>query len=123
MTTPDWEAEVLRQTGGLGVDHVIEVGGGTMVRSMQSCAIGGQIHMIGAVSGMERINPADLILGCRTVRGFMVGSRADFEAMNKALATHRIKPAIDRVFDFEVAADAYRHLESGAHVGKVVIRI
>ena len=121
--TPDWEAEVLRLTGGLGVDHIIEVGGGTIAKSMLSCAIGGQIHMIGAVSGMDKVNPGDLILGCRTVRGFMVGSRADFEAMNKALATHRIKPAIDRVFDFEAAGDAYRHLESGAHIGKVVVRI
>jgi NADPH:quinone reductase-like Zn-dependent oxidoreductase len=122
-TTPEWEAEVLRLTGGLGVDHVIEVGGGgTMTRSVLSCAIGGQIHMIGVVSGMGELNPAYLI-ACKTVRGFMVGSRSDFEAMNKAVAAHRIKPAIDKVFAFEAAGDAYRHLDSGSHFGKVVVRI
>lgn len=121
-TTPDWEAEVARMTGGLGVDHVIEVGGGgTMTKSVLSVAVGGQIHMIGVLSD-GALNPAYLI-ACKTVRGFMVGSRSDFEGMNKALAAHRIRPAIDRIFDFEQAGDAYRHLDSAAHVGKVVIRI
>ena len=121
-TTPDWEAEVGRLTGGAGVDHVIEVGGGgTMTKSVLSVAVGGQIHMIGVLSD-GALNPAYLI-ACKTVRGFMVGSRSDFEAMNKALAAHRIRPAIDKLFDFEKAGDAYRHLDSGAHVGKVVVRI
>ena len=122
-TTPDWEAEVANLTGGAGVDHVIEIGGGgTMTKSVLSCAIGGQIHMIGVVGGDGALNPAYLI-ACKTVRGFMVGSRSHFEAMNKALAAHKIKPAIDRVFEFDQAGDAYRHLDSGSHVGKVVIRI
>lgn len=121
-TTPDWDQEVLRLTGGLGVDHILEVGGGgTINRSVASVAVGGQIHMIGALAHGE-LNPAFLIF-CKTLRGFMVGSRADFEAMNRAFAAHRIKPPIDKVFTFEAAADAYRHLDSGAHVGKVVIRI
>ena len=93
-----------------------------MPKSISSVAIGGQIHMIGVVSGMGEFNPAFLI-ACKTLRGFMVGSRADFEAMNKAIAAQEIRPAIDKVFAFEAAGDAYRHLESGAHVGKVVVRI
>ncbi|RYD81214.1 MAG: NAD(P)-dependent alcohol dehydrogenase, partial [Sphingomonadales bacterium] len=126
-TTPDWEAEVARLTGGVGVDHVIEVGGGgTMLKSVMSCAIGGQIHMIGVVSGEGGLNPAYLI-ACKTVRGFMVGPRSDFEAMNRAVAAHvaahGIKPAIDKIFEFDKAGDAYRHLDSGSHFGKVVIRI
>jgi len=122
MRTPDWEAEVAKLTGGAGVDHVIEVGGGeTMAKSVRSVAMGGQIHMIGVLSN-GAINPVSLI-AFKTVRGLMVGSRSDFEAMNRALAAHRIKPVIDRVFDFEQAGDAYRHLASAAHVGKVVIRV
>jgi NADPH:quinone reductase-like Zn-dependent oxidoreductase len=46
-----------------------------------------------------------------------------FEAMNRAIAFHRLHPVIDKVFPFEAAPDAYRHLESQAHLGKVVIRI
>jgi NADPH:quinone reductase-like Zn-dependent oxidoreductase len=61
--------------------------------------------------------------GGATVRGVYVGSREMFEAMNSAIAVHQIKPVIDRVFAFEEAPSAYRHLESGSHFGKVVIRI
>ena len=57
------------------------------------------------------------------VRGVYVGSRELFEAMNRAIRFHRIRPVIDRVFGFEQSKDAYRHLQSGSHVGKVVIRV
>jgi NADPH:quinone reductase-like Zn-dependent oxidoreductase len=50
-----------------------------------------------------------------------VGSRADFEAMNRAIALHRLRPVIDWVFPFEEAPAAYRHFESRAHFGKVVV--
>jgi NADPH:quinone reductase-like Zn-dependent oxidoreductase len=56
-------------------------------------------------------------------RGIYVGSRAMFEAMNRAIALHALRPVIDRVFPFEAAPDAYRHLQSQAHLGKVVVRI
>jgi NADPH:quinone reductase-like Zn-dependent oxidoreductase len=64
-----------------------------------------------------------LLLGGRgmTLGSLSVGSRADFEAMNRALALHRLRPVIDRVFPFERAIEAYRHFENRAHFGKVVI--
>jgi len=46
-----------------------------------------------------------------------------FEAMNRAMAVNNLHPVIDRVFPFDRAADAYRHLESGAHFGKVCIAV
>jgi NADPH:quinone reductase-like Zn-dependent oxidoreductase len=57
------------------------------------------------------------------VQGIFVGSRDMFEAMNRAIALHRLRPAIDRVFSFEEARDAMRYLESQAHFGKIVIRL
>jgi NADPH:quinone reductase-like Zn-dependent oxidoreductase len=36
---------------------------------------------------------------------------------------HALEPVVDREFAFDEALAAYRHLESGTHVGKVVIRI
>jgi len=41
--------------------------------------------------------------------------------MNRAIALHQLRPVIDRVFPFEQALGAYRHFESRAHFGKVVI--
>jgi len=56
-----------------------------------------------------------------TLGSISVGSRADFETMNRAIALHQLRPVIDRVFPFEQALGAYRHFESRAHFGKVVI--
>lgn len=119
-THPEWEQEVLRLTNGRGVDHVVEVGGGgTLNRSVASTAVGGQIHMIGALSGGS-LNPRTL-LPWKTLRGIMVGSAADHRAMNRMVEHHRIRPVINRTFKFEDVRDAYQYLESASHVGKVVI--
>ena len=46
-----------------------------------------------------------------------------FEALVRAVDASTIEPVIDRVFPFEEARAAYEHLASGAHFGKVVIRV
>jgi NADPH:quinone reductase-like Zn-dependent oxidoreductase len=122
---PEWDREVRRLTGGRGVDHVVEIGGpGTLPRSIESARLGGQVHQIGVRAGASgAIDPGVAMRKGLILRGIYVGSRQMFEAMNRAIALHRIVPVVDRVFDFEQAKDAYRHLESQTHVGKVVIRI
>jgi NADPH:quinone reductase-like Zn-dependent oxidoreductase len=125
-TTPEWDSEVLRLTQGLGVDHVIEVGGaGTLGRSMASVAVNGRIQLIGVLTGRggEPASPYALLGKQATVQGVFVGSRGQFERMNAAITAHRLVPVIDRVFDFDEAPAAYRHLEKAAHFGKVVIRL
>ena len=57
------------------------------------------------------------------LQGIFVGSRTMFEAMNQAIAVNQLRPVIDRVFEFDDAVAALKHLESGAHFGKVVIRV
>ena len=57
------------------------------------------------------------------VKGIYVGSRRMFEALNEAVSTQALHPVIDRVFPFGEARAAYEHLASGAHFGKVVIRV
>jgi D-arabinose 1-dehydrogenase-like Zn-dependent alcohol dehydrogenase len=57
------------------------------------------------------------------VQGIAVGSRERFEAMNRAIALHRVKPVIDGTFPLEKTADAFRRMERGAHFGKIVISI
>jgi NADPH:quinone reductase-like Zn-dependent oxidoreductase len=114
---PEWEKEVQRLTEGRGVDHVVEVGGpGTLPRSLRS--------VIGLLTGGGgEINPLVLIPRAAVMRGIYVGSREMFLDMNRAIVATGIKPVVDRTFDFDRAPDAYRHLESGTHFGKVVIRI
>ena len=121
----DWEKEVFHLTGKSGADHVIEVGGtGTIPKSLRALSLGGTISVIGGVSGFVSEVPLGEILGkLALIRGIYVGSRDMFESMNRAIARHQLKPVIDRVFPFSDAPAAYRHQESGAHFGKVVISI
>lgn len=122
--TPDWDERVKELTGGEGVDQVIEIGGDTLTRSLRSVRYGGHIHVIGYLAGRTtEIKMIDVILSNSHIHGISVGSRDDFEAMNRAIAQSGLRPVIDRVFAFEEAQEAFRYVESGAHFGKVVIRI
>jgi NADPH:quinone reductase-like Zn-dependent oxidoreductase len=124
-TTPDWEKATMEFTGGRGVDQVVEVGGaGTLARSFGAIRIGGKISMIGGLSGAATELDPRLILARRAnVQGISVGSTQMFEALNRAIAVNRIKPVIDKVFGFDDVRAAYQHMASGAHFGKIVIRV
>jgi NADPH:quinone reductase-like Zn-dependent oxidoreductase len=124
-TTPEWDKEVLRLTGGKGVDIVLEVGGGeTFARSMNSVRTSGQIAVIGVLSGVAGTVPVGLI-GFQTlsVQGIFVGSVAMFEDMNRAITANHLHPVVDRVFPFEQSTDALRFMQSAQHFGKIVITL
>ncbi len=124
-TTPDWEKAAMEFTGGRGVDHVVEVGGAaTLTRSFHAIRVGGKITLIGGLSGgATELNPGLIFARRANVQGISVGSTQMFMAMNRAIEVSAMKPVIDKVFDFADAVPAYRHLASGAHFGKVVIRV
>ena len=124
-TIPEWDKRARELTGGRGVDHIIEVGGaGTLPRSMRAVRTGGYIALIGVLSGVSaEVNPMPILMRSIRVQGVFVGSRAMFEAMNRAIALSQLHPVIDRVFEFDQAPQALKYLESGAHFGKVVVRV
>jgi len=66
---------------------------------------------------------ASILMRRVRVQGVLVGSRDDFEAMNRAIAEHRLRPVVDRVFPFDEARQAFEHLAAGRDLGKVCIRI
>jgi len=123
--TPDWHDVVRDLTDGRGVDHVVEVGGpGTLQKSIQAVRVGGTISLIGILTGPAgQVAPTPVMRNSITVRGIYVGSRAMFADMNRAIASHRLEPVIDRVFDFADARAAYHHMRSGSHFGKIVVRV
>jgi NADPH:quinone reductase-like Zn-dependent oxidoreductase len=124
QTTPDWEQEVLKATGGIGVDHVVEVGGAnTLEKSMAAVRPGGTISIIGSLGGAGQINPRMINRKAITLTGIHVGSRDIFAAMNRAIAEAKLRPAIDRMFPFAEAKDAFSYQTSGAHFGKIVIQM
>jgi NADPH:quinone reductase-like Zn-dependent oxidoreductase len=123
-TTQDWDKKVLELTGGRGVDFVVEVGGaGTLPLSMKAVRAGGQISLIGVLTGGGQVNPMPILMRGIRVQGIFVGSREMFEAMNRAISQAGLVPVVDRVFPFADAVEAFRYMESGAHFGKVVIKM
>lgn len=123
---PAWGAAVRDLTGGEGVDRVVEtVGPATLEQSLIASARYGQIMLlITRGDGRPRIEIAGdaWARSLAAIRRLFVGNRADLEAMNRAVAAHRLRPVIDRVFAFEEAHAAYAHAQRGDLFGKVVIR-
>ena len=122
---PDWASWVLEQTGGKGADLVVEVGGaGTLAQSLKAVGVGGTVAQIGVLSqSSDPFNVAPMLHKQIRLQGIYVGSRADFEDMNRAILQNRLKPVVDQAFAFDQAPAAIRLMESGGHFGKIVIRV
>jgi NADPH:quinone reductase-like Zn-dependent oxidoreductase len=124
---PEWSKWVTDVTGGRGADRIIEVGGGgTFGQSLRAARVGGVIAQIGVLSGSATSEPLALtpILHKQLrVQGIYVGSRAMFEQMNTVIAKAELHPIVDRVFAFDQAREAFLHMESASHFGKIVIRV
>jgi NADPH:quinone reductase-like Zn-dependent oxidoreductase len=125
LRQPDWARAVRTATGGRGVDHVLELGGAaTLAQSLQCVRPGGRIAVIGVLSGMQASLPVTaLLMSYVRIQGILVGHRESFEAMARAFEAAALRPVIDRVFPLGEAREAFGHLASGAHQGKVVVRI
>jgi len=123
--TPEWSTEVRRLTDGAGADLVLEVGGEkTLQQSLASVRMRGTIVTIGAVSGSGGgIPPRALIPGATGLQGVYVGPRRYHEKLAKFVAVKKIRPVVDRTFALADLPQAYRHLESGAHFGKVTVSL
>ncbi len=125
-TTPDWEKPARELTGGVGLDHIIEVGGaGTLGKALKCVRIGGIVHVIGVLSGNAPSDFSVIPILMQNIRlqGVLVGSRETFEQMNKAIAQNGLRPAIDRTFPFAEARAAFAHMGAGAHFGKIVVTV
>ena len=121
VAEPQWDKAVRELTGGDGVDLTVEVGGaGTIDRSVAATRRGGRVALVGLLTGMPGAASAVFSAGV-SITPLMVGSRDDFQAMNRAIEFHKLRPVIDSRFTFEQLPDALRHLKSGRHMGKIVI--
>lgn len=122
---PEWGEKVRELTGGRGADLVVEVGGaGTLPHSLKAVRTGGRISLIGVLSGTEgKVNPLPIVMKKVSLRGIFVGSREMFESMNRAVSAGGLHPLIDRVFPFEGVREALRHMEEGAHFGKICVNV
>ena len=120
----DWDKAVLDLTERKGVDHTVEVGGaGTLQRSVNATRISGHVAMIGALTGGDAFNPTPVFMRSIRLQGIFTGSRRMFEDMNRAISANKLRPVIDRSFEFHQVKEALEYMKSGSHFGKIVVRI
>ncbi|MGE8120723.1 zinc-dependent alcohol dehydrogenase family protein [Pseudomonas fulva] len=121
--TPAWGEKVRELTDNRGVDHVIEVGGpATLEQSMIAARIGGHVSLIGILTGVAGQLPLVQAL-VRQIRlqGVLVGSRAQQQAMVRAIEANGLRPVVDKHFELEHIVDAFRYQESNRHFGKICL--
>lgn len=122
--TSEWDRWVVEKTGGEGVDLVVEVGGvGTLPRSLRAVKMGGTIAQIGVLSAPAEPIQIPMILHKQVhIRGIYVGSRENFEEMNKAIAAARLKPVCES-HPWTEAKQVFKEMESATHFGKLVLTV
>jgi len=123
--TESWGETVRELTGGRGADLVVEVGGpATLPHSIKALRVGGRIVLIGVLTGVSGDIPTALLMHKQAqIHGVTVGSRQHQIDMIRGLEASGVKPVIDRQFDLEELADAFRHEKAGEHFGKIVVRL
>ena len=119
----NWGDRVRELTGGIGVDHVVEVGGpGTLAQSIRAARVGGHISLIGVLTGRAGAVPTAMLMARQQrLQGLIVGSRRHQMDLIRGIDAVHGHPVIDRSFPLAEIADAFRLQEAGGHFGKIVI--
>jgi NADPH:quinone reductase-like Zn-dependent oxidoreductase len=121
-TEPDWPEVVAELTNDLGADYVVDTAG-DLKQSIAAVRLGGTVAFVGLLIGMtSEVDLVTFMGKCARVEAVDVGSREMFEAMNKAIAFHAMRPVVDRVFGFSELREALNYLREARHFGKVCLR-
>jgi NADPH:quinone reductase-like Zn-dependent oxidoreductase len=127
-TNADWAAALLAETGGQGADVVVDtLGFPALAETINATAVNGRIGTLGALSGTPQASATGsqglMIAKNLTIKGIASGSGAMLKAALDVVAQTGIEMLIDREFAFADAPAAFAHLDSGAHMGKILIRL
>ena len=133
---PDFAKQVLEVTGGKGVDLVVNnVGGSVFAECVKSLGYEGRLATVGYVDGVMKAEMDIEALHSKRLKLFGVsnkmrnaaqrgmtvdGFKKDFLPL---FASGKLKPVIDRVYDFKDLPEAVARMKADAHVGKIVVRI
>ena len=128
-TTPDWGVQVKKLVpDGKGADIIVDVGGNsTLQQSLNAVRPDGVIAATGVLGDAPDGKAPSMLdciwMGC-TVRGIVLGTRKQFNEMNRFVEKHDIKPVLDkRIFEFDEVKEAYEFLVQQKHFSKIGIRI
>jgi NADPH:quinone reductase len=133
---PDFANQVLEVTGNKGADLVVNnVGGSVFAECVKSLGYEGRLATVGYVDGVMRAEMDIEALHSRRLRLFGVSNKMRNAAQRSVtvqgfvrdflplIAAGKLRPVIDRVYDFKDLPEAKARMEADAHVGKLVVRI
>ena len=122
---PNWEKVVLDLTDGQGVDHVVDVVGGSNIdRSISALASNGVISQIGVIDGLKgEIEISKLMPKEAIIQGIQVGSREMFWHMNQSISTNELHPILHKIYPSSAIKQALTELEQGIHYGKICVSL
>ena len=78
------------------------------------------IGYVGSTTG--EINPLEILYRRAVVRGIPIGPRELFDHINRAIAVHKLRPVVDRVFPWTEARAAFEYMREGKPFGKIVLK-
>ncbi len=131
----DFVDAVKSETGGRGVDLILDMVGGDYVqRNFSALAVEGRLVQIAFLGGSKtELNLMSLMLKRLTLTGATLRGRTieDKAAIAKALRDRvwpllesaRVRPVIDSTFPLADATKAHERMESGEHIGKIVLTV
>ncbi len=121
---PEWDRWALDQTGGEGVDLVVEVGGaGTLARSLRALRFGGTIAQVGVLAESAEPFPVPMVLHkMARIHGIYVGSRRDFVDMIRAISLTQLRP-VGEEFHWTQAREVLDKMAEANHFGKLVLSV
>jgi NADPH2:quinone reductase len=133
---PDFSKQVIEATGGKGVDLVVNnVGGSVFAECVKSLGYEGRLATVGYVDGVMKGEMDIEALHSRRLKLFGVSNKMRNGAQRgvtvegfkrdwlQLFASGRLKPMIDRAYDFNDLPQAKARMEADAHLGKLVVRI
>jgi len=122
-TKTDWPSVVVELTSGCGADYVVDTVGG-LKEAIAAVRLGGAVAFVGLLRGMAvEVDLVTFMGRSARIEAVDVGSREMFEAMNRAIEFHAMRPVIDRVFGFTQLPEALDYLREARHFGKVCLRV
>ncbi len=131
----DFVVSARQATDGRGVDVILDmVGGSYVARDLEALAAGGRLVLIAFLGGSKaEVDFMPVLRKKLTITGSTLRprpveekgrlARALQEKVWPLLESGAVRPAIDSTFPLERAEDAHRRMESGQHVGKIVLRV
>ncbi len=130
--TDPWEDEIVKAGG---ADVVLDMAGGDFVaRNLAALNQGGRQVSIAFLRGTEAtVNIMTIMRKRLRLTGSTMKARPPEEKARLAgdiaanvwplIESGKAKPLIDRVFPLSEAAEAHKHMESGNHIGKIVLKV